>query len=89
MLPWHKRLADLAHRNGLVYLLHSCGNLESIMPDLVDDVGIDARHSYEDEGNSVFDFKQRHGGRVAVSAAWTWTSWPGCPSPNCAPMCAA
>lgn len=66
VLPWHTRLADLAHRNGLVYLLHSCGNLESIMTDLIEDVGIDARHSYEDEGNPVFEFKQRHGGRIAV-----------------------
>jgi len=66
VLPWHKKLAALAHQHGLVYLLHSCGNLDAIAPDLVDDVGIDARHSFEDEGNSVIDFKRRYGGRVAV-----------------------
>ena len=66
VLPWHKKLASLAHVNGLVYLLHSCGNLEQIMSDLVEDVGIDARHSYEDEGNSVLEFKRRHGDQVAI-----------------------
>ena len=66
VLPWHKKLADLAHQHGLVYLLHSCGNLEAITEDLISEVGIDARHSYEDEGNSVFDFKQRYGDRVAI-----------------------
>lgn len=66
VLPWHKKLAALAHQQGLVYLLHSCGNLKNIAADLIDDVKIDARHSYEDEGNSVIDFKRQHGDRVAI-----------------------
>lgn len=66
VLPWHKKLAALAHENGLLYLLHSCGNLSDIANDLVDDVKIDARHSFEDEGNSVFDFKRQHGDKVAI-----------------------
>lgn len=66
VLPWHKKLAELAHQHGLVYLLHSCGNLEAIAADLLDEVRIDARHSYEDEGNSVLDFKQRYGDRVTI-----------------------
>ncbi len=66
VLPWHKKMADLAHRNGLLYMLHSCGNLEAITEDLISDVGIDARHSYEDEGNSVIDFKARYGDRVTI-----------------------
>lgn len=66
VLPWHKKLSGLAHRNKLVYLLHSCGNLEQITGDLIDDVKIDARHSFEDEGNPVLDFKQKYGGRIAV-----------------------
>jgi len=36
------------------------------MDDLIDDVGIDGRHSYEDSSNSVFDFKQTYGTRTAV-----------------------
>lgn len=66
VLPWHKKLTHLAHDNGLVYLLHSCGNLEQIMPGLIDDVKIDGRHSFEDNSNPVFDFKQKHGDKVAT-----------------------
>ena len=25
ILPWHKRFAQLAHDNGLLYILHNCG----------------------------------------------------------------
>ncbi|HXK44767.1 MAG TPA: uroporphyrinogen decarboxylase family protein, partial [bacterium] len=66
VLPWHKKLAKLAHDNGLIYLLHACGNLEQIMPDLIDDVKIDGKHSYEDEGNSVVDAKRKYGDKIAI-----------------------
>jgi uroporphyrinogen decarboxylase len=66
ILPWHKKLAALAHDNGLIYMMHSCGKIDDIMDDLIDDVRIDARHSFEDEGNSVFDFKRKYGKRVTI-----------------------
>ncbi len=65
-LPWHQKLAQLAHDNGMLYLLHSCGNLEQIMEDLITGVRIDARHSFEDEGNPVIPFKQKYGTRIGV-----------------------
>jgi uroporphyrinogen decarboxylase len=65
-LPWHKKLAGLAHQHKLVYLLHSCGKLDQIVDDLIDDVKIDGRHSYEDESNPIVDFKQKYGNRTAV-----------------------
>jgi len=45
-LPWHKCLAETVHARGRPYFLHSCGNLEAIMEDLIVDVGIDAKHSF-------------------------------------------
>ena len=36
------------------------------MPDLLDDVGIDAKHSFEDVIVPVEEFKKRWGDRVAV-----------------------
>ena len=66
VLPWHKKLAGLAHQRKLVYLLHTCGNLEQIIGELIDDVQIDGRHSFEDEGNPVVDFKRKYGNRTAV-----------------------
>ena len=66
ILPWHKKLAQLAHENNLLYILHSCGNLETITEDLITDVKIDAKHSFEDTIMPVAEFKRRYGNRIAV-----------------------
>jgi uroporphyrinogen decarboxylase len=66
ILPWHKKIAQLAHDHDLLYLLHSCGNVESIMEDLIEDVKIDAKHSFEDEIMPVTRFKEKYGDRIAV-----------------------
>jgi uroporphyrinogen decarboxylase len=65
-LPWHKKFASLAHDKGLPYFLHSCGNLEKIMNDLIDEVKIDGKHSYENNIIPVQDFQSRYGNRIAV-----------------------
>lgn len=65
-LPWHQRYADLAHQLGRPYFLHSCGNLSTIIDDLIDDALIDAKHSYEDAIIPVQDFQERYGTRIGV-----------------------
>jgi uroporphyrinogen decarboxylase len=66
VLPYHKRLADTVHAAGRLFLLHSCGNVESIMDDLIDDVGIDGKHSFEDVIMPVEEVYRRWGGRTAI-----------------------
>jgi uroporphyrinogen decarboxylase len=66
ILPWHRRYAELAHGRGKPYILHSCGNLRTIMPDLADDVRIDAKHSFEDVIQPVEEFHQQWAGKVAA-----------------------
>lgn len=66
ILPWHKKLAQLAHNNGLLYILHNCGYCDSIMEDLIEDVKIDAKHSFEDAIMPVVEFKRKYGDRIAV-----------------------
>jgi len=66
VLPWHKRLAALAHARGLPYFLHSCGNIAAIMEDLLTDVGIDGKHSFEDAILPAAEFQSRYGDRLAV-----------------------
>ena len=66
ILPWHKLFAAMAHRKNLPYFLHSCGNLESVIEDLIGDVGIDAKHSFEDAIEPAEAFQARFGGRIAV-----------------------
>lgn len=65
-LPWHKRFANLAHARDIPYLLHSCGNVEAIMPDLINQVGIDGKHSFEDAIIPAPDFQARYGDRIAT-----------------------
>jgi uroporphyrinogen decarboxylase len=66
VLPAHRRMATLAHAAGRPYLLHSCGKLTQIMDDLIDTVGIDAKHSFEDTIEDVRDAKRSYGQRIAV-----------------------
>jgi len=66
VLPGHRLMAELSHQAGRPYLLHSCGSLDAILPDLLDDVRIDAKHSFEDTIESVTDAKSRYGDRVAL-----------------------
>lgn len=65
-LPWHRRFAAIAHESGRPYFLHSCGNLRTIVEDLVRDVGIDGKHSFEDAIWPVQDFQAVYGDRIAV-----------------------
>lgn len=66
ILPWHRRSAELAHAHGKPYILHSCGNLKEIVAELVGDVGIDARHSFEDVIEPVDVFHAGWGDRCAA-----------------------
>ena len=66
VLPGHKRMAELCHAAGIPYILHSCGKLHTIMDELIDDVHIDGRHSFEDTIEPITAAKQRWGSRVAL-----------------------
>jgi len=65
-LPWHRRFAEMTHATGRPYFLHSCGNVEEIMPFLLDEVKIDAKHSYEDAIVPAAEFKRRYGDRIGI-----------------------
>lgn len=66
VFPWQKRCVEAAHSNKLPFVLHSCGNLKTVMDDLINDVGIDAKHSYEDVILTVEEAKQLYGERIAI-----------------------
>jgi uroporphyrinogen decarboxylase len=66
VLPGHKKIAELVHADGRLYLLHACGKIGDIMPDLIDDVKIDAKHSFEDTIELVIDAKRTYGRQIAI-----------------------
>ena len=65
-LPWHKKMAREAHQHNKLYFMHSCGKIDTIMDALIDDVKIDAKHSFEDVIESVIQAKGRWGNKVAL-----------------------
>ena len=64
-LPHLKRVADLIHAAGKLFVLHSCGNIYAVMDDLIA-AGIDAKNSFEDKILPVEQVYQRWGERVAL-----------------------
>ena len=65
-VPWHTRLIGAAHERGKLGLFHVCGQVEAIMDDLIDTVGIDARHSTQDVIEPIAVSKARYGDRIAL-----------------------
>ena len=66
IFPWHKKIAALAHNAGKPAILHSCGNLEYVWSDIIDDMKYDAKHSYEDVIKPVEEMYDILKGRIAV-----------------------
>lgn len=66
VLPGHKELAKLSHTANRPYLLHSCGNLKAILENLIEDVRIDAKHSFEDTIEDVREDKKIYGDRLTL-----------------------
>jgi len=65
-LPWHKEFAQLCHEKGKPYYLHSCGQISDIMDDLIDDVKIDGKHSFQDEVTPITEAKRLWGDKICL-----------------------
>jgi uroporphyrinogen decarboxylase len=66
IFPWHKRMVRVIHDAGKPAILHSCGQLEPVMDDIIDDMGFDAKHSYEDAILPVEQVYDRYSSRIAI-----------------------
>ena len=66
VLPWHKKIVEAAHARNLPATLHSCGNLDCVMDDVIDYCGFDAKHSFEDAILPIEDVYEKWGGRIAI-----------------------
>ena len=65
-LPWHKKFASQCHEKGIPYYMHSCGAVDDVMNDLIEVVGIDGKHSYQDAVLPVWEAKKKYGDRICV-----------------------
>lgn len=64
ILPRYKPIVDLVHSYGKPFLLHSCGKIFDIMDDLIEKVGIDAKHSNEDQIAPFPVWVEKYGGKI-------------------------
>jgi uroporphyrinogen decarboxylase len=65
LFPWHRKLVETVHRHGKPIILHACGNLNEVMEDIIA-CGWDAKHSFEDAIEPVWEVKRRYGNRIAL-----------------------
>jgi uroporphyrinogen decarboxylase len=66
VFPWHEKIVAAIHAAGKPAILHSCGNPVEVIDDVIDRIGYDARHSYEDAIVPVEDAYDRWGERIAI-----------------------
>jgi len=66
VFPWHKKIAETAHKKNKPVILHSCGNAEKIEDDIINDMKFDGKHSYEDKILPVEQAYERYKGKLAV-----------------------
>lgn len=64
-LPRTKEIVDLTHEAGGVFVLHSCGNMYAVMDDIIE-IGVDAKHSFEDKIMPVEEAHEKWGDRIGI-----------------------
>lgn len=64
IIPQYKKIIDLVHAYHKPFLLHSCGNIFSVMDEMIDTAGIDAKHSNEDQIAPFSVWLQKYGHRI-------------------------
>ena len=66
IIPWHKKFAELARKNGVPAIMHSCGNLDLVWDDIINEIKFDGKHSYEDNILPVEDAYKKYGDKIAI-----------------------
>jgi uroporphyrinogen decarboxylase len=66
VIPRHKRLAAACHKHDKPFILHSCGQIDALMEDEIETVGIDARHSFQDNIEPVEEVYEKYRDRISI-----------------------
>jgi len=62
--PNLKKIIDMAKRHEKVMMLHSCGNIYEIIPDLIE-LGLDILHPTQPEVMDIFQLKKEFGKNIS------------------------
>ncbi len=66
LFPWMKKYAETAHNNKKDFWVHCCGYKENLMDFFIDELKIDALHSFEDTCAPVKKYKKEYGDKIAI-----------------------
>jgi uroporphyrinogen decarboxylase len=66
VFPWYRQIVATAHRAGKPAILHSCGKIDAVMNDVIDDMQFDGKHSFEDNIQPVEAAYQQYHDRIAI-----------------------
>ena len=66
VVPAYKRVIEGVHAHGKPFLLHSCGAIFDVMPDMIGTAKIDAKHSNEDQIAPFPEWVRSYGKDIAL-----------------------
>lgn len=66
VFPWHRQIVDAAHAAGKPAVLHSCGHLNPVMDVIIDTIGYDGKHSFEDVIQPVEEAYEQYSKRISI-----------------------
>lgn len=73
--PFHKKACEWAHKKGIYAHLHSCGDINALLPDILE-TGIDALNPLEVKaGMDPIALKQKYGDRVVLHGGLNAALW--------------
>ncbi len=68
-VPYYKRVIDKCHALGIHFWLHSCGNIEAIIPRLIE-LGVDVLHPIQKYTMDERSIAERFGGQICIWAGF-------------------
>jgi uroporphyrinogen decarboxylase len=66
LMPWHRRITELAHRHEKLLLFHCCGDMYELLDEYIDGIRIDAKHSFEQNVLPVTEANRCYGERLTL-----------------------
>ena len=66
VFPWHKQMVEVIHSAGKQAILHSCGYVQDIMDDIIDEMKYDGKHSFEDAILPIEEGIEKWGDKIAM-----------------------
>ena len=66
IIPEYAKIINLVHSSGKPFLLHSCGNIAKVMPQLIHTAKIDAKHSNEDQILPFPELIKEYGNSIGI-----------------------